>query len=48
MSYKTALITVASRGLGRDMALNLAKDDVHILLTYQANKTKVTHSKSVS
>lgn len=40
MSYKIALITGASRGLGREMALNLAKDGVHILFTYYRNEAK--------
>ncbi len=40
MSYKIALITGASRGLGREMALNLANDGVHILFTYHSNETK--------
>lgn len=37
---KTALITGASRGLGRDMAINLAKEGVNILFTYQSNLEK--------
>ncbi len=40
MDYKIALITGASRGLGRDMALNLAKEGVHILFTYHSNIEK--------
>ena len=40
MSNKIALITGASRGLGKDMALNLAKDGVHILFTYHKNESK--------
>lgn len=40
MSNKIALITGASRGLGKDMALNLAKDGVQILFTYHKNESK--------
>ncbi|MCD2259232.1 SDR family NAD(P)-dependent oxidoreductase [Psychroserpens luteolus] len=40
MRQKTAIITGASRGLGRDMALNLAKDGVNIIFSYHSNKTK--------
>lgn len=39
MSQKTAIITGASRGLGRDMAINLAKEDVHIIFSYHSNQT---------
>lgn len=40
MSQKTAIITGASRGLGKDMALNLAKDNVNIIFSYHTNETK--------
>lgn len=40
MSTKTAIITGASRGLGRDMALNLAKDGVDIIFSYHQNEAK--------
>ncbi|WP_299114761.1 SDR family NAD(P)-dependent oxidoreductase [uncultured Winogradskyella sp.] len=40
MSQKTAIITGGSRGLGRDMALNLAKDGVNIIFSYNTNTTK--------
>ncbi|MBC3847992.1 SDR family oxidoreductase [Winogradskyella echinorum] len=40
MRQKTAIITGASRGLGRDMALNLAKDGVDIIFTYLKNEDK--------
>ncbi|WP_298756725.1 SDR family oxidoreductase [uncultured Psychroserpens sp.] len=40
MRQKTAIITGASRGLGRDMALNLAKDGVNIIFSYHSNEAK--------
>ncbi|PKV51960.1 NAD(P)-dependent dehydrogenase (short-subunit alcohol dehydrogenase family) [Aquimarina sp. MAR_2010_214] len=42
MSQKTAIITGASRGLGKDMALNLAKDGVNIIFSYHKNVKKAT------
>ena len=40
MRKKTAIITGASRGLGRDMALNLAKEGVNIIFSYHSNEAK--------
>lgn len=40
MSQKTAIITGASRGLGRDMTLNLAKDGINIIFSYNSNEKK--------
>lgn len=40
MNQKTALITGGSRGLGREMAIELAKNGVKILFTYNSKKEK--------
>lgn len=40
MNQKTAIITGASRGLGKEMAINLAKDGVNIIFSYHQNKQK--------
>ena len=37
---KIALVTGGSRGLGRDMVLNLAATGVNIILTYHSNRDK--------
>ena len=36
---KIALITGGSRGLGKDMALNIAKKGLGVVITYNSNKT---------
>ncbi|MET4084221.1 NAD(P)-dependent dehydrogenase (short-subunit alcohol dehydrogenase family) [Pedobacter sp. UYP30] len=35
---KIALVTGGSRGLGRDMAINIAKKGIDVVLTYHSNK----------
>lgn len=40
MSQKTAIITGGSRGLGRDMAINLAKEGINIVFSYNSNLAK--------
>jgi NAD(P)-dependent dehydrogenase (short-subunit alcohol dehydrogenase family) len=37
---KTAIITGASRGMGRNTALNLARRGVDVIFTYHSNKTQ--------
>jgi NAD(P)-dependent dehydrogenase (short-subunit alcohol dehydrogenase family) len=36
---KIALVTGGSRGLGKDMALSLAKKNIDVILTYHSNRT---------
>ena len=43
---KIALVTGGSRGLGEDMAINLAKKGLNVLLTYRSNKEEA--DKTVS
>lgn len=40
MKSKIALVTGGSRGLGKDMALNLAKKGIDLILTYNSNKAE--------
>ncbi|GAA4299809.1 SDR family NAD(P)-dependent oxidoreductase [Compostibacter hankyongensis] len=37
---KTALVTGGSRGLGKDMAINLAKKGMDVVLTYHSNEAE--------
>jgi NAD(P)-dependent dehydrogenase (short-subunit alcohol dehydrogenase family) len=38
MKSKIALVTGGSRGLGKDIALNIAKKGIDVILTYNSNK----------
>ncbi len=40
MSQKTVIITGGTRGLGRDMALNMAKNGINIIFSYYKNEIK--------
>lgn len=37
---KIALVTGGSRGLGRDMALGLARKGIDVIFTYRTNKAE--------
>lgn len=41
---KIALVTGGSRGLGRDMAVSLAKKGHHVIITYAGNKTEADNT----
>lgn len=43
---KTALVTGGGRGLGRDAALNLAKNGINVILTYNNNREKAEEVKN--
>jgi NAD(P)-dependent dehydrogenase (short-subunit alcohol dehydrogenase family) len=40
MSNKIALVTGGSRGLGKNMAINIAKKGIDVVLTYHSNKAE--------
>jgi len=40
---KIALVTGGSRGLGRNMAINLAKKEIDVILTYNSNREEADH-----
>jgi NAD(P)-dependent dehydrogenase (short-subunit alcohol dehydrogenase family) len=44
MSNKTALVTGGSRGLGKNMALNLAKKGIDVVLTYRSNREEAENT----
>ena len=37
---KIALVTGGSRGLGKDMAIGIAKKEIDVILTYRTNQTE--------
>ncbi|MEO6734235.1 MAG: SDR family NAD(P)-dependent oxidoreductase [Ferruginibacter sp.] len=39
-AQKIALVTGASRGLGKDMATSIAKKSIDVILTYRSNKAE--------
>lgn len=41
---KIALVTGGSRGLGENMAINLAKKGLDVILTYRSNKEEADHT----
>lgn len=41
---KIALVTGGSRGLGRDMAISLAKKGYNVIITYRGNKTEADNT----
>lgn len=40
LKNKIALVTGGSRGLGKDMALSLAKKGIDVILTYNTNESE--------
>src|SRR5690242_16264549 len=44
---KIALVTGGSRGLGKDMAISIAKKGIDVILTYQSNKTEADKTVAV-
>ena len=40
MEIKIALVTGGSRGLGKDMAISIAKKGIDIILTYRSNESE--------
>ena len=41
---KIALVTGGSRGLGKDMAINIAKKGVDVIVTYRTNEKEADHT----
>ena len=41
---KIALVTGGSRGLGKNMALSLAKKGINVILTYHSNQTEAANT----
>ena len=44
METKIALVTGGSRGLGKDMALSIAKKGIDIILTYRTNESEANNT----
>ena len=44
METKIALVTGASRGLGKDMAISIAKKGIDVILTYRANESEANNT----
>ena len=44
MSTKIALVTGGSRGLGKDMAISIAKKGMDVILTYRNNETEALNT----
>ena len=44
---KIALVTGASRGLGKDMAISIAKKGMDVILTYRSNETEAKQTVKV-
>lgn len=40
MATKTAIVTGGSRGLGKDMAIRIARKGLHVIITYRTNKSE--------
>jgi NAD(P)-dependent dehydrogenase (short-subunit alcohol dehydrogenase family) len=44
---KIALVTGGSRGLGKDMAISIAKKEIDVVLTYQSSKTEAENTAAI-
>jgi NAD(P)-dependent dehydrogenase (short-subunit alcohol dehydrogenase family) len=44
---KIALVTGGSRGLGKDMAISLAKKEIDVVLTYQSSKSEADNTVAI-
>ena len=43
MENKVAIVTGASRGIGKQIALQLASEGYNLILSYQSNDEKARH-----
>ena len=46
LAEKVALVTGASRGIGRDVALKLAQEGAHIAIHYNQNQEAAEHTSA--